>query len=103
MVTIDDVAARAGVGVGTVSRVLNDSPKVSAATRERVLTAMTDLDYRPSPLARTLREALRPPIPDRERDATLQKEPPVLQRVAPFVVWLGIPGREDGAVRRFIL
>ena len=33
MVTIADVAARAGVGAGTVSRVLNDSPRVSAGTR----------------------------------------------------------------------
>jgi LacI family transcriptional regulator len=54
MATIDDVAAHAGVGVGTVSRVLNDSPNVSAATRERVRAAMVTLDYRPSPLARSL-------------------------------------------------
>jgi DNA-binding LacI/PurR family transcriptional regulator len=54
MATIDDVAARAGVGVGTVSRVLNNSPKVSEATRQRVQEAMALLDYRPSPLARGL-------------------------------------------------
>jgi LacI family transcriptional regulator len=54
MVTIADVAARAGVGAGTVSRVLNDSPKVSATTRERVLAAIEVLDYRPNPLARGL-------------------------------------------------
>jgi len=54
MVTIDDVAAHAGVGVGTVSRVLNKSPQVSDATRARVEAAMAALDYRPSPLARGL-------------------------------------------------
>jgi DNA-binding LacI/PurR family transcriptional regulator len=54
MPTIDDVAAEAGVGIATVSRVLNDSPKVSAATRARVLAAMAALDYRPNPLARGL-------------------------------------------------
>ena len=54
MATISDVAAHAGVGLGTVSRVLNDSPKVSEATRSRVLAAMELLDYRPSPLARGL-------------------------------------------------
>lgn len=54
MATIDDVAARAGVGIATVSRVLNQSPKVSAATRARVLEAMAALDYRPNPLARGL-------------------------------------------------
>ena len=54
MATIADVAARAGVGAGTVSRVLNDRPKVSADTRARVLTAIAELDYRPNPMARGL-------------------------------------------------
>lgn len=52
--TINDVAAHAGVGAGTVSRVLNDSPKVRPATRDRVLAAIELLDYRPNPLARGL-------------------------------------------------
>lgn len=54
MVTIADVAAHAGVGAGTVSRVLNDSPRVSASTRARVLAAIDVLDYRPNPLAQGL-------------------------------------------------
>ena len=54
MPTIADVAAHAGVGQGTVSRVLNGSPKVSEATRARVLQAIEILDYRPNPLARGL-------------------------------------------------
>ena len=54
MVTIADVAAHAGVGAGTVSRVLNDSPRVSAGTRARVLAAIEVLDYRPNPLAQGL-------------------------------------------------
>jgi LacI family transcriptional regulator len=56
MVTIADVAAKAGVGAGTVSRVLNDSPSpnVSAATRSKVLAAIEALQYRPNPLARGL-------------------------------------------------
>ena len=54
MATIADVAARAGVGAGTVSRVLNDSPRVSPATRQRVLEAIEELDYSPNPLARAL-------------------------------------------------
>jgi LacI family transcriptional regulator, galactose operon repressor len=48
------VAARAGVGVGTVSRVLNDSPGVAQATRERVRAVMHELGYRPSTTARNL-------------------------------------------------
>src|SRR3954469_8425510 len=54
VVTIADVAAYAGVGAGTVSRVLNDSPQVTPATRARVLEAIDVLEYRPSPLARAL-------------------------------------------------
>jgi LacI family transcriptional regulator len=53
-VTIRDVAEYAGVGVGTVSRVLNDNPSVSDATRYKVLEAIEALDYTPSPIARRL-------------------------------------------------
>ncbi len=52
--TIRDVAKRAGVGLGTVSRVINDSPQVSEATRERVLSAITALNFVPNPTARRL-------------------------------------------------
>jgi DNA-binding LacI/PurR family transcriptional regulator len=54
MTTIADVAAHAGVGLGTVSRVLNGSPNVRAETRARVLSAIELLEYRPSPLAQGL-------------------------------------------------
>lgn len=50
--TIVDIARRAGVGVGTASRALNNAPDVSAATRERVLAAAAELNYQPSALAR---------------------------------------------------
>ena len=51
---IRDVAERAGVGVGTVSRVLNDAPGVAAATRKHVRAVMDELGYRPSSTARNL-------------------------------------------------
>lgn len=54
MTTIRDVAERAGVGIGTVSRVLNGSQGVSNRTRERVERAIAALGYRPSPAARAL-------------------------------------------------
>jgi DNA-binding LacI/PurR family transcriptional regulator len=49
-----DVAKLAGVSHQTVSRVLHDSPHVRGDTRERVLAAIRQLDYRPSSTARAL-------------------------------------------------
>jgi LacI family transcriptional regulator len=55
MVTITDVAKRAGVAPVTVSRVLNAAPNVNSVTRERVEQAIADLGYVPSVVARSLR------------------------------------------------
>lgn len=52
--TIHDVAQEARVGVGTVSRVINNSPGVKPATRERVLAAISKLQYTPDPIARSM-------------------------------------------------
>jgi DNA-binding LacI/PurR family transcriptional regulator len=49
-----DVAVMAGVSHMTVSRVLNDPAAVKPATRERVLSAMQSLGYRPNTIARAL-------------------------------------------------
>ena len=46
--TIKEVAAKSGVGIGTVSRVLNNSPQISEATRKKVLKAIKELDYVPN-------------------------------------------------------
>ena len=54
MTTIQELAARTGVSVATVSRALNGSPEVNAATRERILALARQLDYTPSAAARTL-------------------------------------------------
>jgi DNA-binding LacI/PurR family transcriptional regulator len=54
-VTIRDVAALAGVSVGTVSHVLNNSPLTKPETRQRVLQAIKDLDYRRNSIARGLK------------------------------------------------
>lgn len=53
-VTIRDVAKKAGVGVGTVSRVLNRNPAVRETTRRKVLAAIEELEFTPSPIARRL-------------------------------------------------
>src|SRR5260221_14439013 len=52
--TIRDVAEAAGVGVGTISRVLNSSSQVSRETRARVLKAIRRLGFRPNAQARRI-------------------------------------------------
>lgn len=54
-VSMADVARRVGVSAQTVSRVVNDSPRVDPATRARVEDAMAALGYRPHRAARALR------------------------------------------------
>lgn len=55
MASVKDVAARAGVSVGTVSRVINGYADVRPEMRERVERAMRELSYRPNQLARNFR------------------------------------------------
>lgn len=52
--TIYDVADHAGVAISTVSRVLNDSQDVADATRDRVLDAIRELQFRPNRTAKSL-------------------------------------------------
>ena len=84
MTTIARVAALAGVGVGTVSRVLNDSGAVSPATRRRVQEAIDALDYEPSAAARAL-----------STGRTL-----AIGVVAPFVTRASVVERLRGVARR---
>jgi DNA-binding LacI/PurR family transcriptional regulator len=55
-VSIRHVAERAGVSLGTVSKVLNNSEhaQIAQVTRQRVRSAAQELGYRPNPLARSL-------------------------------------------------
>lgn len=52
--TISDVAKAAGVSKQTISRVINDSPSVTPATREKILAVINELGYRRSELARNM-------------------------------------------------
>ena len=51
---IYDIADKCGVSIATVSRVLNNNPNVSAATRAKILAVMEEANYTPSALARSL-------------------------------------------------
>lgn len=54
MATIKDIAKAAGVSLATVSRVINNGPKVGDGTRERIKKIMEEMDYRPNANARAL-------------------------------------------------
>ena len=54
-IRIKDVARRAGLSSATVSRVLAGKPHISDSARQRVLAAVSELEYQPSRVARTLR------------------------------------------------
>jgi DNA-binding LacI/PurR family transcriptional regulator len=58
-VTLKAVSAHVGISPGIISAVLNDAPSarhIPKITRERILTAARELDYRPNFFARTLRK-----------------------------------------------
>ena len=79
--TIVDVAHAAGVGVGTVSRVMNGNSRVAPETRERVRAAAERLGYRPNPIARAF---------SRRRTHILEVVIPLLTRYFSFEVLRGI-------------
>lgn len=53
-ISIKDIARIAGVNFSTVSRALNDSPRVNAATRARIQRIAAEMGYLPSAVARSL-------------------------------------------------
>jgi DNA-binding LacI/PurR family transcriptional regulator len=55
MATIKEVAQKAGVSVGTVSNVIGNTIRVGPKLRQRVLTAIHELGYYPSHVARSLK------------------------------------------------
>ncbi|OLE30371.1 MAG: LacI family transcriptional regulator [Actinobacteria bacterium 13_1_20CM_3_71_11] len=57
--TLHDVAREAGVSARTVSRVLNEEPRISAETRQRVLAVVRRLGFRPNAMARNMRVGAR--------------------------------------------
>ncbi|HEV7719889.1 MAG TPA: LacI family DNA-binding transcriptional regulator [Iamia sp.] len=94
MATIAEVAARAGVGAGTVSRVLNHSPKVSETTRARVQAAIAELGYRPNPLAQGL---------SRGRCRTLGVVVPYFTTPSPVERLRGVAAALDGAQHDLVI
>lgn len=86
--TIKEVASAAGVSTQTVSRVINDRPDVSPATRKRVQTVIEQLGYQPSALARSL---------IRQRSYTLGVVTAGLRYIGPSRTLSGITSAAEGA------
>ena len=55
--TIKEVAKRSGVGIATVSRVLNNSPQITEETREKVMKAIKELNYVPNVAGKRLSQS----------------------------------------------
>lgn len=53
-VTVEDIAKACGVSRGTVDRALNNKPRISPETKEKILKVAKELGYRPDLLARSL-------------------------------------------------
>ena len=47
-VTIKDVAKQAGVSIATVSKIINNKPSISEATRQHVFQVMKEMNYLPN-------------------------------------------------------
>ena len=78
--TIREVALKSGVGIGTVSRVINNSPQISEETRKKVLKAIKELNYVPNVAGKRLSQnrsyviAIIVPVIDHPYFATLIEE-----------------------------
>lgn len=59
-VTVSDIAKRASVSVGTVSRVLNNQPNIGSERKHQVLTAIEKLNYKPGTWVNRMRKGLTP-------------------------------------------
>jgi LacI family repressor for deo operon, udp, cdd, tsx, nupC, and nupG len=105
--SIEDVARRAGVSIATVSRALRGLPDVASATRNRVLTAATELNYVASPFAarlasgRTTTVGLVVPFVNRWFFAEVIATAEMALRRAGFDLLLYNLGDEDGRSRFF--
>ncbi|MBN2502481.1 MAG: LacI family DNA-binding transcriptional regulator [Anaerolineales bacterium] len=84
--TIKEVAKAAGVSTQTVSRVINNRPDVAPETRKRIEQIISEMDYRPSALARSL---------IRQRSYTLGVVTAGLKYIGPSRTLSGITSRAE--------
>src|SRR5580765_1104903 len=112
MVRLKDIAARAGVSVMTVSKVMRDAPDISAATKVRVRQLADEMGYMPDSMAQGLRSrttrlfglvipAATNPIYARVMMA-IEEQSHALGYDLILAHSLNIPEREESVVRRLL-
>ncbi|MCD4825613.1 MAG: LacI family transcriptional regulator [Phycisphaerae bacterium] len=119
-VTVSDIAKRAVVSVGTVSRVLNNQPNIGSERKQKVLTAIEDLNYKSDEWVSRMRKGLTGTrtgqialvlinLPDQTMHAAymmqyihgIQQESAEEGRKCLFVTWNDKPG--DDAIPHILL
>ncbi len=85
MVTIHDVAKLAGVSIATVSHVINKTKKVSSTTEEKVLEALSALNYIPNTAAKSLKTNSYKSIGVIAEDVSSFSTPPIIDAVCGFL------------------
>jgi len=104
--TIKDVAKDAGVSIKTVSRVINGEPHVTTKTREKVLKAVSLLDFKINGAARALRskaaKRLVVALDNPSQSYTEAVQVNAVLACQPFSFELSLQGRRSGLRREIV-
>jgi LacI family transcriptional regulator len=84
MVTLKDIAAKAGVSTATVSYVLNNTGNISSETRKKVLNVLEALNYKPNQVARSLKVKKTRTIGVIVEDITIFNAPEIIDGINSF-------------------
>jgi LacI family transcriptional regulator len=84
MVTLKDIAAKAGVSTATVSYVLNNTGNISSETRKKVLDVLETLNYKPNQVARSLKVKKTRTIGVIVEDITIFNAPEIIDGINSF-------------------
>lgn len=100
--TIRDVAAHAGVSPATVSNYFHHPERMSAATRERIRSAVETLDFAPNDAARSLRRGRNPVVGYISFELASARTPAILNAISDSLaaVDMQLLSAVDGATRR---
>ena len=90
MATIREISERTGVSIATVSKVLNEKHGVNAETRQLVMDAARELNYRPNLNARYLKSGRSQTLGIVTEDLTVFNAPEIVDGSVPRRQWIRI-------------